>query len=142
MGNGGWYGTREEWDRVEKPLLEIDPVICKLAHAWGLRVLKNAKDWPSRSMQWGGDVRCLIQIWLANQDQLTWNIWICCSQDRDGERYWRTENLIEGKCLSDFKDGLSETLTAARERLIAWSERPEELTFATKLGDPSQFKIR
>ena len=55
MGYEGWSGTLEEWNRIEGPLLEIDPIIRDFAKKAGLTVTKNMKDWPERSMQWAGN---------------------------------------------------------------------------------------
>ena len=53
MANGGWYGTKEEWQRIEKPLLEIDSIVDDFANELSLSVSKNHKDWPERSIEWG-----------------------------------------------------------------------------------------
>jgi len=133
MANGGWYGTKEKWKRLEGPLVEIDPVIDEFAQKIGVPVTKNFKDLPGRSIEWGGEIRCLIQIYLANEKELTWNIWICCSHDRDGSRYWKREFLIENKPIEDFSDRLPDLFAEGRARLINWSRHPENLEFATKL---------
>ncbi len=51
MANGGWYGTPEEWKRIERPLLDLDPAIAEFARKIGLTVSKNPKDEPERSLQ-------------------------------------------------------------------------------------------
>ena len=50
MANGGWYGTKEEWERIERQLLEIDPIITGFAGDYGLNVTKNHEGCPERSM--------------------------------------------------------------------------------------------
>ena len=134
MANGGWYGTEEEWAQIESPLITIDPVIEKFAASAGLAVTKNVKDWPGRSMRWGSDLSCLIQIYLADKAAMTWNIWLCCVRDVQGERFWRREFLIEKKPIAEFQTDLPKLLRVGRERLIEWSNHPEALEFATKLG--------
>ena len=52
MANEGWHGTQEEWGRIERPLLELDPVIDDFAKRARLAVTKNLKDWPERSLRW------------------------------------------------------------------------------------------
>jgi hypothetical protein len=134
MANGGWYGTKEEWARIENPLITIDPVIEEFATSAGLTVTKNLKDWPERSMRWGSGISCLIQIYLADQEALTWNIWLCCMRDAQGKRFWRRDFLIEKKPIGAFQGELPKLLRVGHERLIDWSNHPEALEFATKLG--------
>lgn len=142
MANGGWYGTEDEWAQLEAPLIKLDPIIDAFAVATGLTVSKNLKDWPERSMRWGSDISCLIQIYLADKATLTWNIWLCCSRDVQGERFLRKEFLVEKKPITAFQDELSTLLKVGHERLSDWCKHPETLVFATKLqswspGKPS-----
>lgn len=95
MANGGWYGTKEEWERIESPLLEVDSIINDFAKEAGLSVTKNHKDWPERSIVWGKDIRSLIQLYLANEKSLTFNLWLCASQDRGTKRYWKQETPVK-----------------------------------------------
>jgi hypothetical protein len=134
MANGGWYGTKEEWERIESPLLEIDSIIDDFANELGLSIGKNHKDWPERSIEWGTDVRCLIQLYLADEKSLTFNLWLCASQDRGKERYWKQETPVKGKLVSDFRADLASLLREGRKKLVSWSENKDQLEFATTLG--------
>lgn len=134
MANGGWYGTDEEWDRIEKPLLEIDSIIDDFANDLSLSVSKNYKDCPERSIEWGKEVRCLIQLYLVDEKLLTFNLWLCASQDRGGKRYWKHETSINAKQVFDFKDDLGLLLREGREKLLGWSKDNDQLEFATILG--------
>lgn len=62
MANGGWYDSKEEWQRIEAPLLEVDSIFEVFAAENGLAVSKNHKDWPERSIEWGQGVRCLRRL--------------------------------------------------------------------------------
>jgi len=121
MANGGWFGTREEWRRLEAPLLEVDPVIDAFAGESGLAVTRNNKDWPERSIAWGDEIRCLIQLYLADPAGVTFNLWICASADRGGKRYWKQETPIRQQRLPEFRQDLPSRLLEAREQLLAWS---------------------
>ena len=134
MANGGWYGTMEEWEQIEKPLLEIDSIIGDFTNEFGLSVSKNHKDWPERSIEWGKEVRCLIQLYLSDEKLLTYNLWLCASQDRGDKRYWKKETSVNAKQLSEFKDDLASLLREGREKLVSWSENNDQLEFATTLG--------
>jgi hypothetical protein len=133
MANGGWYGTKEEWDRIEAPLKLLDYEINRFADRHGLNVTKNLKDWPERSLTWGHDVRCLMQIYLADQEKLTLHLWICASQDRANKRYWKREFLIHEATAFDVEKSLFETLESGKRQLDLWSTHPDELEFATEL---------
>jgi hypothetical protein len=134
MANGGWYGTKEAWERMELPLKQLDPALDQFAHKYELRVRKNAKDWPERSLIWGTDVRCLMQVFLVDQAAQTLNLWICASQDRDGNRFWKNETPRKEVRATELAQDLLDLLEAGKHKLDQWSAHPEELEFATKLA--------
>lgn len=133
MANGGWYGTPEEWQRLQGPLLAIDPVLDRFAAARGVRVSRNAKDAPERSLTWGGRPRFLIQLYLESDAGPTWNMWLCCSEDRGDSRYWRTDFAVRGQPLEAFQARLSALLEESFETVKTWGNDPDQLQFATKL---------
>lgn len=135
MANGGYFGTKDEWRRIEAPLIAIDPVFEKFAAKHHLSVTKNYKDHPERSVKWDrrSGVRYQIQLWLVDEKRLTFNLWICASEDRDSKRYWKQELLIEEKKISEFEGALPSLLEDAYGRLRNWSAR--ELEFATDLPE-------
>ena len=103
MANGGWYGTDEEWQRIEAPLLQIDDVFESFAYSRGHTAERNFKDHPSRAIRWRKNgVRCLIQLFQVDQADLTFNLWICASIDEDGKRYMKEATLIDGKTIPEF----------------------------------------
>lgn len=132
MANGGYWKSEEEWERVEAPLLEIEAVWSNFAAEFSLQVAKNHRDWPERSIIWGQDVRYLIQLYLADKNKLTFNLWLCASQDRHGERFWKEETLVKNKPLSEFKDALPALLREGKKKLESWSLN--EFEFATRLA--------
>src|SRR2546430_16910392 len=93
MPNGHHHGSEEEWNRLEAPFREIDPAVQAFARRHGLRLTTDYHDWPERSLRWGGDIERLIQIYLHDEQRLTWNLWLCASQDRGRERFWKTQFL-------------------------------------------------
>jgi len=127
MANGGIWATDAEWRRVEAPLREVDAAIGDFAAEFGLRVTKNQKDWPERSIAWGDAIRRLIHLYLADEKALTFNLWLCAYQDRDGSRYWKREHLINAQPVHEFKDSLAQLLREGREKLEGWSEQDLEL---------------
>ena len=132
MANGGFWESDAEWQRVEAPLIEVDPTLSEFAREFGLIVSKNHKDWPERSIKWGASVRRLMQLYLADEKTLAFNLWLCASQDRNGKRYWKQENLVKGQLITEFQGRLPMLLRQGRAKLEEWSEG--DLEFATNLG--------
>ena len=134
MADGGWFASQEDWESAEGPLKLLDPDLSCFARKHGLTISRNLKDWPERSLAWGEHVRCLIQLYLADPADLRLNLWICASQDRDDGRYWRKEMPVKGVVAQNILADFTELLEAAKRKLDAWSQHPEELEFATKLA--------
>jgi len=134
MANGGYF-NEQQWQKFEKPLLAVDSIINEFAESNGLEVTRNHKGWPERSMVWNNNnVHCLIQLYLASKDSLTFNLWLCASQDRGRERYWKQESPIKNRPIPEFSEQLFELLEEGREKLINWSNDPSEMEYATGIG--------
>jgi hypothetical protein len=134
MANGGWYGTQEEWERLERPLLLVDPIIEKFAADHQLTISKNYKDWPERSVAWNDGPGCLIQLYLDDEKALTWKLWLCCSEDRGNQRFWKNEFLINGESVPSFSERLAELLAEGYGKLRGWQAHPEQLEYATTIA--------
>ena len=74
MGNGNYWLTEAEWQRIEEPLLQLDPAFEEFAKQFDLQIKKNHKGDPNRSVEWGKKIRLLIQVYLENPDNLTFNL--------------------------------------------------------------------
>jgi hypothetical protein len=134
MANGGWYGSSEEWQRREAPLIAIDPVLTGFASEHGVELSKNAKDSPERSLRWGENPSFLIQIYLENAAGPTWNVWLCCSEDRGDSRYWRRDFAIRDEPIESFQERLPTLLENGFNQVETWGANPDELEFATKVA--------
>ena len=133
MSNGGYFDDRQ-WQKLEEPLLAVDPIIKDFAAANGLEVLKNQKDWPERSIVWHEyDVRCLIQLYLVSEESMTFNFWLCASQDRGGERFWKQETPVKNQPIPEFSAQLATLLNEGREKLLLWSHDPSVMEYATDI---------
>ncbi len=120
MANG-FYGSRSEWVRITIPLERLDSELERFARAKGLTLGKNTKNWPDREFRWEDTLRRLIQIYLADQEQLTWTMWICASEDRSSKRFWKKQTLIEAVSIEDLKAQLPHLLQSAWEALKRWA---------------------
>jgi len=129
MANGGYWHTDADWRRAEEPLHQLDPALYRFVEKFGWQYSKNAKDWPERSIVYGNGARWLIQVYLVSQEALTFNVWLCASQDRDGKRFWKQETAIEGKAIPKFKQSFEALLNDCKAKLESWSEN--DLEFVT-----------
>jgi hypothetical protein len=132
MTNGGYWHSDEDRMRAEAPLLALDEDLTVFAENLPVRFTKNHKDWPGRSLEWGNEIRRLIQIYLTDEKTLTFNLWICASQDREDGRYWKRAFLIEGRPVSEFHGSFPTLLQEARTTLESWSAA--QLEFAVPLA--------
>ena len=130
----GFHGSREAWDRIEAPLRALDPTFEAFARKLGVPLGRNTRSWPERSVRWGSQLSRLIQLYLEDEDRLTWTLWVCASEDRSSARYWRREFLRKGVPIEDVAPQLASLLERAHELVTGWSSRDLEL--ATELGEP------
>jgi len=123
----GFHGTDQEWSRLEAPLLRLDPVLER-----HLSLSRNYHNWPERSLTWGVPIRRLIQVYLEDAGDLTWNVWLCASEDRGANRYWKRTFLKHAVPIEEIERAFPDLLEEARVQLEAWSS--EEFEFATKIS--------
>jgi hypothetical protein len=128
----GFYGTDEAWIRLEAPLVRLDPLLEGFALDHGFSVSRNYHNWPERSLEWGAPIRRLIQIYLHDDEALTWNMWLCASEDRGPNRYWKQEFLKRAASIEEVEGAWPNLLEEARLCLESWSS--DQLEFATKLS--------
>ena len=129
MANG-FSGSKEDWRKLELALLEIDPTLEAFADRHQLSLSKNHKS-PERSLSWADPVHRLIQIYVGDEKRLTYDLWLCASEDRENERYWKTEFLLKDVPANQLAHGLRQNLERGRELLQSWSS--EDLQLATVL---------
>jgi len=127
----GFQGSEAQWRRMEAPLVQLDPVLEKFASAHKLKLSKNYHGEPERSLRWDTAVECLIQLFLADADQLTFNLWLCASQDRGDARYWRREFLFKDQKLAQYAERLPDLLDEGFVRVNSWGS--DTLEFATTI---------
>lgn len=123
----------DNWAQLERPLLDVDPILDEFAQRVGLRVYRNFNDWPNRVFDWDNGVRCQIQLYLVDPDRLTFNLWLCASQDRGTTRFWRHETAIKEQRVERFAGSLADELQDGRRKLITWTANPAALEFAAEL---------
>lgn len=128
----GFHGSRDSWDRIEGPLRSLDPALEAFAHDHGMSLGRNDHGWPERSLRWGQPVGRLIQIYLDDEERLTWNVWLCASEDRPSGRHWKHEYLRSGVPIGEISGDLGALLDEARRLVERWS--PRDLEPVTESG--------
>lgn len=134
MNKTDWPPYPEDWKRLEAPLLNLDIDLNNFCSKYELRITKNQKQWPERSIQFGDKVRCLIQIYLDNSETLDLNFWICASQDRNLKRYWKNEFLRKSVNSEDLQLEIENLLEEAKVKLDLWRKNESILEFATNIS--------
>jgi len=130
----GFHGSKADWERVETPLRALDDELDAFSRRHGIPLSRNARGWPDRSLAWGSPVRRLIQIFLADEKDLTYNLWICAAEDRGNERYWKQELLKSAAAATDIQADLTDLLERGRVLLESWDS--ESLEFGTTVDRP------
>ena len=128
----GFYGSSEDWDRIEAPLRLLDPVLQDFASEHGMSLGSNHHNWPERSLQWGAPVSRLVQLYLEDENHVTWNLWLCASEDRHSGRYWRSEFLRKAVPIEEISGNLAALLEEARNTVESWSSQDLELATEPK----------
>ena len=128
--------TELEWAVIGRPLIDVDPVLDEFAKKFGLKKFSNLNEWPNRVFDWDNGVRCQIQLYLVDPHELTFNLWLCASQDRGTTRFWRHDTPIKEQHVGQFASRLTRELEEGRRRLIRWTANPAALEFAAVL-DPA-----
>ena len=128
----GFYGSLEEWQRMEAPFLEIDDELEKFAADRQMQVVKNYHNWPRRELAWvRDDIHRSIQIFLGDHPE-TYYIGLGAWQDRLNERYLADKWLKKSVSWPEITDNLHELLEEAVAILDSWSEK--DLKWATTLS--------
>lgn len=105
------------------PLKGIDRVLKLFASEQGLMLLRNTRNWPERSFRWGSPIERLIQIYLVDESQLTWTLWICAIEDRAGGRCWKQKFLREEVSIEEISNHLPELLREAYSEVTGWTAK-------------------
>ena len=126
-----------EWERLESPLIALEPTLTAFASRHHLTIRRNFQGRPERSLVQEGEVTRLVQVYLDDPVRLTFNVWLCASQDRPGARYQKSDYLARGVPAADLVAGLAGWLERGYATLQDW--KAEDLSFVTALAQPPRF---
>jgi hypothetical protein len=130
----GHQGSQADWARMEAPLLGVDEVIADFARSRNLVLSKNYHGSPERSLTWDDGIRRLIQLYLQDPEKLTFNLWLCASQDRGSSRFWKNDFILKERRIEEFSASLPALLQQGFETLTAW--KAPDLEFVTNVKFP------
>ena len=123
-----------EWERLESPLIALEPTLMAFASRHHLTIRRNYQGRPERSLVQEGEVTRLVQVYLDAPRRLTFNVWLCASQDRPGARYQKSEYLARGVPAEDLVAGLGGWLEQGYATLRDW--KAEDLSYGSALARP------
>jgi hypothetical protein len=107
---------------MESPLRKLDASLDAFATCHQMKLTKNYKEWPERSLCWGEEMERQIQVLLGDEEGLRFNVWIAAWQDREDGRYWKRASLANVLSIEEIQMRLDEILENGREALDSWSE--------------------
>lgn len=88
----------------EKPLCDIDNRLQGYALQYNLKLTKNHKEWPERSLSWKTKATSkLIQLYLEKDDSKKFLLWGCIFQDKTDGRYWWKKDPVAFEIPLDWK---------------------------------------
>lgn len=124
MPNGGFDGSREAWEKMEGPLLEVDELIARYAADRNMQVIKNYHNWPQRYLNWvSRGIHRSIQILAVDESKMTFHISIVAWTDKNDKRYLTDAWLKKGVPWDQIRDNLHQLLEEGFKTLESWSEK-------------------
>ncbi|HEX8149826.1 MAG TPA: hypothetical protein VF591_21780 [Pyrinomonadaceae bacterium] len=131
MANG-FHGTREEWERMEAPLLALDEALTRFAQEKGVELEKNYHSLPNRRLTWNrGGVTRSMQITIQDENAQTLYVTFFAWQDKGRDRYGKWVRHFDGISPDALREDLTRLLEEGYETLAPVSEA--DLEFWTRL---------
>jgi hypothetical protein len=124
----GFHGSPGDWQRMSEPLLALDPALEAFCQEHGLSLEKNSRGWPCRRITWTDEVARLIEIFLADQEQLVWTMWVCAWKDRFGARLVRRTAIVERTTAAMLQAELPRLLRESFMVVSVWKEGDLEVS--------------
>jgi hypothetical protein len=118
----GYNQSITEWERMEKPLLQIDAFLADFASQHGLQLEKNYHNWPQRELKWVRDgLHRTIHIVAADKPG-TYHFAIVGWQDKKNQRYVAHKWVKKWVSWVEIQNNLQELLRESISTLESWSE--------------------
>jgi hypothetical protein len=131
----GFEGSDEQWRRHEHMLLEWDEVLCKFAREKALKLVKNARAWPSRSFEWVDlSIKRKIEVVAIDLPVDTFTVWAYAWKDIGTRRFARTFTIRENVSAAEMAIRLGDILSEAWNNVSGCSE--SDLVAVTNIDPP------
>ncbi len=117
----GFIGSNEEWDRLEAPLREIDPIVTAFADRHGMVIEYNYHNWPNRHLVWGDSLRRAIQIVRSTGEPPLYSVHLAASEWRTDGHFVKQSVVAKGLDLAALKTGLERRLEKALSEVSSWT---------------------
>lgn len=111
------------WANLEKPLLDIEPLLDEFVKVTGANLTKNDHGEAERTVRFRAPdgVRRKLQIFLVNEEKLEFKVWAVAAEDRDDGRYWR-EKVLAIVSAPFQSDEMQKLLEEGRKLLEGWQK--------------------
>ena len=120
MPNG--FYSNDEWEFFDSELSQFDDMLESFSRQRRIRILRNTRDWPHRTLQWGTTIRKQIEIYLVNEKKKTYEFRITAWVDKPDGRYWKTEKQKGPVRANLLFENLSSLLGDGYTILESWDE--------------------
>ncbi len=125
----GFHGSREEWEQLEAPLLELDDRIWAFAEPRGLHCVRNYHNWPNRSVSWKrGDMERKVEISLVQGAPKTYDICVLAWRDVQRTRYAKKADVKRRVSFAELSARLERFLDEGIALANSWPEGNLERT--------------
>ncbi|MDH3609627.1 MAG: hypothetical protein OEQ24_10355 [Gammaproteobacteria bacterium] len=121
MANG-FQGSPQEWKRITEPLEQLDAKIAAFVNEKRLPLQHNNRSWPNREIRWLYQIERLIEIYLEDDKEMTWTLWICAYDYANSVRLRKQETIHKAVSIDVLNEQLEASLALAYEKVCSWNK--------------------
>ena len=92
------------------------------ANEKGLPLQHNNRSWPNREFRWLYQIERLIEIYLDDDKNMTWTLWICAYEYRNSIRLRKKETILKSVSIDEMDEKLEDSLEFAYEKVCSWNK--------------------
>ena len=118
----GFQGSPQEWERISKPLERLDDKLYAFVADKGLPLQHNNRSWPNREIRWLYQIERLIEIYLEDDKEMTWTLWICAYQYANSIRLRKQKTILKAVSIDELYVDLEDSLELAYEKVCSWNK--------------------